>query len=268
MGLFGRRGRAPEEAELGVGTAIPVTAVDGVAPAEVDWTRERRRVLARAHGALAVLRAAGVRGAADLRVSPLDGGADLEVVLRHGQRLRLVVDTVGAARVVSERDVDDDDVIGYLETDRPEPLDPRTALGDVAFAVSTLVADEGGGPQLPAPLTVTRASVQLLGAGAGRSARWCVCMFLTRAHDVPPDADAVAREDLWIENSVGVKLHLDGSVALDVQDDDPDGTRSRAALATAASWAGGPVDAVPYARWLAAETQRRLDLAIPGLADR
>lgn len=265
MGIFSRRSRPPADAELGVGTTIPVSAVDGRPTHLVEWTRERRRTLALAQEALRVLRAAGLRGAADLRSSPLDGGADLEVVLRGGTPVRLVVDAAGGTRVVSVRDVDDHDVIGYLETERPEPLDPSTALGDVVFAMSTLVAHEGGGPSLPDPLTATNASVQLLEPTGDLPARWCVCVFLTRAHEVPADSDDVVRADLWIEHSVGVKLHLDGSVALDPEDEDPEGARSRASLATAASWAGGPVDVVPYARWLATETQRRLDVVIEGL---
>lgn len=265
VGLF-RRSRPPSDAELGAGTTIPVSAVDGQPTHVVEWTRERRRALALAQAALGVLRTAGLRGAADLRISPLDGGADLEVVLRGGTPVRLVVDAAGGARVVSVRDVDDHDVIGYLETGRPEPLDPSSALGDVVYAMSTLVAHEGGGPSLPEPVAATNASVQLLEPAGDLPARWCVCVFITRAHEVPADADDVVRADLWVAHSVGVKLHLDGSVALDPEDEDPEGARSRASLATAASWVGGPVDVLPYARWLATETQRRLDVVVEGLA--
>lgn len=271
MGWFGRRRSVPEE-ELGAGTGLPVTWVDGQAVHLVEWTADRRRTVAAAHRALRVLRTAGVRGSADVRTSGVDAGADVEVTLRGGARLRLVVDVLGiAAYVVGERDRADDDVVGILETTRPEPLDQETALGDVAFAVSSLASHEAvalglPAPGLPAPLAASRGSVQLLPPADGLPARWCVCVFVTREHEVPDGADERAREDLWIEHSVGVKLHLDGRVARDPEDEDPRGERSQEGLDTAAVWAGAPVDLLPYARWLADETQRRLDLEIPGLA--
>lgn len=268
MGWFSRRKGAPEEA-LGVDSGLPVASVDGQVVSLVEWTADRRRAVSVAHRALRVIRAAGVRGTADVRTSQVDGGADIEVVLRSGEPLRVVVDVLGiAAYVVTERGRSDDDAVGLLETTRPEPLDQETALGDVAFAVSSLVAHEGGAPVLPAPLTASRGSVQLLPRADGLPARWCVCVFVTREHEVPDGADDLTREDLWIEHSVGVKLHLDGQVACDPEDDDPRGERSQEGLDTAATWAGAPVDLLPYARWLVEETQRRLDLEVPGLRPR
>ncbi|NCT90309.1 hypothetical protein GXB85_04995 [Cellulomonas sp. APG4] len=264
MGLFGRR-RTPTEAELGTGTPLRVVAVDGQTPSLVRWNRERWGALDSAQPTLRVLRAAGIEGDVDLRSRGRDE-SDGEVRLPDGGAVRFVVDIVGSSRLVTERGRDDEDVVGYLDTARPEPLDPQTALGDVAFAMSSLVVHEGGAPvQLPPPLTVTTANLQLLEPADGLPARWCVCIFVTRAHEVPADADAVRREELWVEHSVGVKLHLDGTVALDPHDDDPDGTRSRESLATAQQWAGAPVDLVPYARWLADATAARLGRTIPGL---
>lgn len=273
MGWFGRRHRTPD---LGADTDLPVGSVDGTPITHVEWTDRRRRAVEVADRALRMLRAAGVRGVADVRSREADGGPGVEVTLDNGLSLRLAVAPDGlSAYLVTGLDLEGERRVGYLDLSERGPLDGRVALVDLVFAASSLVVLEGaragvvalGGPPLPSPLTVTDGNVQLLRATPERPERWCVCVFLTREHEVPDVADDQARRELWVTNSVGVKLHLDGTFAADPDDDDPDGERSRQSLATAAGWAGAPVDLLPYARWLFTQTQRRLGLCLdPDLA--
>ena len=146
--------------------------------------------------------------------------------------------------------------------------DPHSiALAEVVFAVAEVVAEEADDPvALPAPLTVTRANLQLLAETDDLPERWCACVFVTRAHDVPADADDELRTALWVEHTEGVKVHLDGSVADDPSERDDPGADSHASLATLEEWAGTDVDLGPYARWLAERTQEWLGTTVPGLS--
>ena len=256
MRLF-QRSRPVTEAELGFGTPLRLVALDGQLAGVMTWTKDQRRALDAAQPTLRLLRAAGIAGDVELRT---DGGEVTgEVRLDGDGVLRFDVDPGVGFLVVPERDGAADDVLGLVDTaDHPVPPDPQRALDELVFAVSSLVARAGDAPGLPGPVGATGASVQLLGAHGTLPARWAVCVFVTRDHEVPDGADEMDRRDLWVEHSVGVKLHPDGTIADDPDDDDPAGDRSRTSLATASAWAGEPLDLVPYARWLVEQTERRI----------
>ncbi|GIG41751.1 hypothetical protein [Cellulomonas phragmiteti] len=264
MRLF-RRDHTPSADELGGGTALTVDVIGGQFVSAMTWTREVRRVLDRAQPALTVLRRAGVAGSVHLRPGPVAHAVEGEIRLRAGGVLGVVVDENGHGfRLVPDRGSTDPVATDDIEVG--PGISPQDALGDVVFAVASLVADTEEPPvTLPAPLTVTGANLQHLRATADLPARWCACVFVTRAHDVPDDADQEERTALWVEHSVGIKLHLDGSIAADPDDVDPHGESSRQSLATATTWAGVDVDLVPYARWLADRTQEVLRMRVPGL---
>lgn len=263
MGLLDRA-RPVTDAELGVGTPLRLVGLDGQIPRMVTWTKGRRRVLDGAQPTLRLLRAAGIAGEVQLRTSP-DGGVEGEVRLDAVGVLRFVVNPGIGLSVVTERDTLGADALGFVETtDETLVLDPELALGELVFAVSSLTARDGDYlVALPGPVSANGGSVQMLGATDALPARWAVCVFVTRDHDVPHGADEKARRDLWVQHSVGVKMHLDGTVAVDPDDDDPTGDRSRTSLATASEWAGERLDLVPYARWLVEETERRLGRRLP-----
>lgn len=263
MGLLDRA-RPVTDAALGVGTPLHLVGLDGQTPRLVTWTKDRRRVLDDAQPTLRLLRAAGIAGEVQLRTTS-DGCVEGEVHLGATGVLRFVVHPGTGFSVVPERDALGADALGFVETiEETLVLDPERALGELVFAVSSLTARDGDYlVRLPGPVSATRGSVQLLGATEALPARWALCVFVTRDHDVPHGADEEARRDLWVQHSVGVKMHLDGTVAVDPDDDDPTGDRSRTSLATASGWAGELLDLVPYARWLVKETERRLGRRLP-----
>ncbi|WP_250443790.1 hypothetical protein [Actinotalea sp. C106] len=264
MGLFGRTRHVTED-DLGIGVLLRLATVDGLDPQEVRHTKHVRRALDLARPAFAALEAAGLRGEVDVLLGDETGG---EVHLDAGGTLRLSV--WGDGDLDLDVGVVRDGVVhgrGSLEAaELVGPAAAERARHELLFAMSSAIAEEGAATvDVPAPLTLTDGNLQRLEATDRSRARWCVCVFVTREHEVPADVGEAARQKLWIEHTVGVKLHLDGTIVNDPLDDDPDGERSRTSLATAEEWAGEPVDLVPYARWLADQTQKRLGLRAPGL---
>ena len=271
MRLF-RRDHTPPPEALGAGTALTVDVVEGQFTSALVWTRELRRVLDDAQPALTVLHAAGFEGTVQLRAGDERGAVLGELRQRTGRTLGIEVEPGGDFVLVLGR--------GSQQL-RTSPImtelvalpglgleDPGAiALAEVVLAVAEVVAEEADDPvALPAPLTVTQANLQLLAETDDLPERWCACLFVTRPHDVPPDADDVLRTALWIEHTEGVKVHLDGSVADDPSERDDPGADSHAALATLEEWAGTDVDLGPYARWLAERTQEWLGMTVPGLS--
>ncbi|UZN03449.1 hypothetical protein [Cellulomonas sp. S1-8] len=264
MGLF-RRDHTPAADALGTGTPLTVDVVDGQFVSALTWTRAVRRVVDLAQPTLTVLRRAGVSGSVHLRPGPVVGGVEGDVRLSGGGALGVVVDENGHGFRL---------VLRLVGTERSEThlidvgveLWPHQALDDVVLAVSSLISTTEDAPvTLPEPLAVTKANLQLLHPTPDVPEQWCACVFVTRAHDVPADADDDERSALWVSHTVGVKLHLDGTVARNPDDDDPHGEVSRENLATAAGWAAVDVDLVPYARWLADRTQQVLGMRVRGL---
>ncbi|MBO1753156.1 hypothetical protein J4G33_15200 [Actinotalea sp. BY-33] len=265
MRLVGRTRHVTDD-DLGIGGSLRLVTVDGLDPQEVRHTKDVRRALDLARPAYTALEAAGLRGEVDLVLGPRGDETDGEVHLDAGGTLRLSVWGDGDLDIGVVRD---DVVHGRGMLDAAELVHPAAAeraRHELLVAMSSALVEEGAARvDVPAPLTLTDGNLQRLEATDRSRARWCVLVFVTREHEVPEDADEAARRKLWIEHTVGVKLHLDGTVASDTLDDDPDGERSRASLATAEEWAGQPVDLLPFARWLADQTQKRLGLRAPGL---
>ncbi len=271
MRLF-RRDRTPPPEALGAGTALTVDVVEGQFTSVLVWTRELRRVLDDAQPALTVLHAAGFEGTVQLRAGDAPGAVLGDVRQRTGRTFGIEVEPGGDFVLVLGR--------GAQQV-RTSPIctelvalpglgleDPHSiALAEVVLAVAEVVAEEADDPvALPASLTVTRANLQLLAETDDLPERWCACVFVTRPHDVPPDADEELRSALWVEHTEGVKVNLDGSVADDPSEQDDPGADSHAALATLEEWAGTDVDLGPYARWLAERTQDWLGMTVPGLS--
>ncbi|WP_432457337.1 hypothetical protein [Cellulomonas iranensis] len=272
MRLF-RRDRTPPPETLGAGTALTVDVVEGQLVSVLTWTRELRRVVDGAVPALTVLRDAGFEGTVQLRAGDASGAVRGDVRLRTGPTLGIEVEPGGGEFVlVLRRGAQELRVTGVCTELEPLPglglEDPHSiALAEVVLTVAAAVAEDADDPvALPAPLAVTQANLQLLAETDDLPERWCACLFVTRAHDVPPDADDVLRTALWIEHTEGVKVHLDGSVADDPSERDDPGADPHAALATLEEWAGTEVDLGPYARWLAERTQEWLGMTVPGLS--
>ena len=260
MRLF-RRDRTPPPEALGTGTALTVDVVEGQFTSVLVWTRELRRVLDDAQPALTVLRDAGFEGTVQLRAGDAPGAVLGDVRQRTGRTFGIEVEPGGDFVLDLGRGV---------QQRRTSPIMtelvalPGLGLEDPH---SIAVAEESDDPvALPAPLTVTRANLQLLAETDDLPERWCACLFVTRPHDVPPDADEELRSALWVEHTEGVKVNLDGSVADDPSERDDPGADSHAALATLEEWAGTDVDLGPYARWLAERTQEWLGMTVPGLS--
>lgn len=257
------RKNAPPGHALGTGTPLPVETFGGQLAPVVTWTREHRQFLARLLPALTVLRAAGLHGG--VHVLPGDEDVMAEVRLRSGAVLGVAVEDEPTFRLVP-RDPRDAGTKHQPtdEIDSTGGSDPRRALEDVVYAVSSLVAETRGVGELPAPLRVTAANLQLLPGTGALPERWGACIFITRDHEVPTDADAATRDALWVDNTVGVKATLDGAITCDPHDvdPDPDGERSRTSLATAAQWAGQDVDITHCVRRLAHRTQELLGISL------
>jgi len=263
MALF-RRDLTPQPHHLGTGSTLSIASLDSRPVSTLTWTRQERAVFDERRPAVDFLRRADVCGRAHL-TSRADGGAlDARVDLAGGGSLGVILEPGGDGFRLVPREA-----TGAGQATEPIEYDyvPSGERGELVFAMSSLVAQsEKLDVELPAPLSVTAANLQITPGNSHPANRLFACVFVTRAHDVPPGAGQDARDALWVRNTVGIKLRLDGTIMADPHDDDPHGDRSRHGLATARQWAGGQVvDVVGYARALAARTQYQLGTPILGV---